>query len=587
MIAHTAPSRSADALRLAEIRRLSRGGEADTARSLATSAYDDAVDRGDHAGRAEIATELAWLCMMTGHAEDGIAYARIGVAISEAMGETDGECQSRAALAWLLSGWGDPRALDEAKGALLSTTGTGVVTAAIAHLSAGIVYYTLREFESALRHLQIAHGFAAEASDDVLQARVMLNIATVRAAVASTTGAPDGAHAQAARLMAQALERASSAGDCWAARIALCNLAELMVQLGRPEEGLALLERHGSLGGETCSPDRAHLDHTKAICRLAQGRLTEAETLLRDCLVNCREGNWIELRVQATGVLAEVLAAAARFEEAYEAQRDFHALYVLQSDADMQRRARAAATEHEMQSLAREVEAARAEAEALSKTNAALSARTDLLLRHSLEDGLTGLPNRRCLDQAFETMRTQTSPYAIAMIDIDHFKSVNDELSHLVGDRVLGTVARLLRDELRTEDLLARFGGEEFTAVIETGDGADASAIGERLRLAVRSGPWHRVARDLRVTVSVGIALGTEAADPFDVLAVADQRLRQAKRAGRDRVMSPVGLVGDVSDEATQARGASPWYRADQQDGGRLVPETQWIKSGHRPIDPH
>ncbi len=563
MIAHPAPSRSADNLRLAAIRRLSRGGEADTARSLAREAYEEAVSRGDHAGRAEIATELAWLCMMTGHAEDGIAYARTGVAIAEAMDDADGACQSRAALAWLLSGWGDPRALDEAKETLRQAVGTGVITGAIAHLSAGIVYYTVREFEIALRHLFNARDFAAEASDDVLQARVILNIATVRAAMAA--GAPAGARAEAAGLMANALERASLAGDCWAARIALCNLAELMAQEGRPEEGLALLGRHETLGGETCSPDRAHLDHTKAICRLAQGRLAEAETLLRQCLVNCREGNWIELRVQATAVLAEVLAAAGRYEEAYEAHRGFHALYVSQSDADMQRRARAVATEHEMQSLAREVEAARAEAEELTKTNAALAARTDLLLRHSLEDGLTGLPNRRCLDQAFETMRTHAPAYAIAMIDIDHFKSVNDGLSHLVGDRVLRTVARLLRDELRAQDLLARFGGEEFTAVIETGDAADAAAVGERLRLAVRSGPWHRVARDLQVTVSVGVALHDEAADPFEVLAVADERLRQAKCLGRDRVMSPIGLVGAVAGEALAALGDRLRRRANEE----------------------
>ncbi len=563
MIAPKVPFRSADSLRLAKIRILSRGGRAETAASLAREAYDDAVGRGDLAGRAEIATELAWLCMMMGHAEDGIAYARIGVAIFEAMGEAGGECQARGALAWLLSGIGDPRSLDEAERALLIAQGAGSDTAAVAHLSAGIVYYTLRECEFALRHLETANGFAVAAADDVLQARILLNIATVRSAMAETANAAPGARSEAAHVMASALDRASSAGDAWAARIALCNLAELMVHDGRPEDGLALLERHDTLGGETSSPDRAHLDHTRAVCRIAQGRLAEAETLLRNCLANCSEGNWIELRVQANSVLAEVLAAQGRHRQAYDAHRDFHALYVSQSDEAMQRRARAVATEHEMQSLAREVEAARAQTDELTKTNAALAARTDLLLRHSLEDGLTGLPNRRCLDQAFETTRAHASSYAIAMIDIDHFKSVNDELSHLVGDRVLRTVARLLRDELRVPDLLARYGGEEFTAVIETGDDDDASAIGERLRLAVRSGPWHRLARDLRVTVSVGVALWNEAADPYEVLAIADQRLRQAKRAGRDRVVSSIGIVGDVPDEARSALGERQWRQPD------------------------
>ncbi len=520
-----------------------------SAHDLARSTYADAVASGDLATRGEAAIALSWLCMMLGQTEEGIAFARVARAIVSATGDRNAEGRARAALSWLLSQVGDPDAVDEAeRGVAAADAGGDPASRCVAGMAAGIVYATLRQSGPALRHLGNAARLAALANDPVLGGRVALNRGVVRARTAEER--PDlGDEAgrlgldEAASITREAFAVAMAAGDGWAARIALCNLAEFLAKAGRATDGCALLDRHDDLGGETGAPDRAHLDHARALCRIAEARFDEAEAALRRCLGHCDQGNWTELRVLATADLSTALAGQGRFEEAYETHRRFHSLYQAESADGAQRRARAIAIEHEMEALTRDLATTRRRAEALARTNATLAARTDLLLRHSLEDSLTGLPNRRRLDQDLAVLSDADEPqggYAIAMIDIDHFKRVNDTLSHETGDRVLRTVARLLRDELRAPDVVARYGGEEFTAVIRSVDPVHATLIGERLRLAVRDHAWDALVPGLRVTVSIGIALDEEDADARSVLALADARLRLAKEAGRDRVVAEV-----------------------------------------------
>jgi diguanylate cyclase (GGDEF)-like protein len=121
------------------------------------------------------------------------------------------------------------------------------------------------------------------------------------------------------------------------------------------------------------------------------------------------------------------------------------------------------------------------------------------------------------------------------VIDIDHFKTFNDRFGHPAGDRVLRRVAHLLRGALRRTDFLARFGGEEFVAVLPGTDLGGAVEVAEWLRRAVADGPW--VGRG--VTVSIGAAtLGPEPARPGRLIRAADRALYRAKAAGRNRVCS-------------------------------------------------
>lgn len=164
----------------------------------------------------------------------------------------------------------------------------------------------------------------------------------------------------------------------------------------------------------------------------------------------------------------------------------------------------------------------------------------DDLRRQACEDGLTGLANRSHLDtvlaQEFGRARRFGRPLALVMCDIDHFKRVNDEYRHQTGDEVLRRVAAILRDHCRCVDTVGRFGGEEFVLVLPETRLGEAARIGERIRIAVEAYPWSALRPDLRVSVSMGVTDDLTVLYPERMLAAADAKLYEAKRAGRNRV---------------------------------------------------
>ena len=166
----------------------------------------------------------------------------------------------------------------------------------------------------------------------------------------------------------------------------------------------------------------------------------------------------------------------------------------------------------------------------------------------SVTDELTGLNNRRALlDQANRLFAQSTrsgTPVSLALIDIDHFKQVNDEHGHPTGDRILVAFAMLLKEVVRRADVVARVGGEEFCVLMPATDATGASELCERLRHAVaehtfRGAPGQ--AEALTITISAGVTTTrTDTAPPDDSFAAlyprADQALYQAKQNGRNRV---------------------------------------------------
>jgi two-component system, cell cycle response regulator len=155
------------------------------------------------------------------------------------------------------------------------------------------------------------------------------------------------------------------------------------------------------------------------------------------------------------------------------------------------------------------------------------------------EDALTGLANRRFilaqLAGAVSAARRHERPLSVAIIDIDHFKSVNDEHGHAAGDRVLAAVASAMREQLRAEDQLGRLGGEEFLALLPDSNGPAAGTAAEKLRSEIAALAVEHEGRDLGVTISAGWA-AWEGEAPEELLRRADEALYGAKRAGRDRV---------------------------------------------------
>ncbi len=160
--------------------------------------------------------------------------------------------------------------------------------------------------------------------------------------------------------------------------------------------------------------------------------------------------------------------------------------------------------------------------------------------RAAHEDALTGLHNHRHADLTLplplERARQGGLEICVAMLDVDHFKRINDRFGHGVGDLVLQQLGERLRQEMRGAELLARIGGQEFLLVRLGLPVQQMAAICERLREAVSAHDWEATAAGLQVRVSIGIAGGPPMLQFSDLLDQADAALYAAKRAGRDRV---------------------------------------------------
>jgi diguanylate cyclase (GGDEF)-like protein len=157
-------------------------------------------------------------------------------------------------------------------------------------------------------------------------------------------------------------------------------------------------------------------------------------------------------------------------------------------------------------------------------------------------DGLTGVANKRylmeILDRDWEHAVHEGSSLALLMMDLDKFKSINDTHGHPAGDAVLVEFARRARSVVRSTDLLARFGGEEFSVLMAHADLAEASEVAERIREAVAARPILFEETSIPVTVSIGLAVAHPKGNdrPADLIAQADALLYEAKQAGRNRV---------------------------------------------------
>jgi len=259
------------------------------------------------------------------------------------------------------------------------------------------------------------------------------------------------------------------------------------------------------------------------------GRLDEAQANLDEALRACDELDMAQFRLLVLQEQAELLAARGEYQRAYELHKTFHA-----DTEALHRRQRAA------QALAQQ---------AMFETREARR-EARLFREQALRDPLTGLRNRRFVTEMLPAMIDDAArtgrPLSVAMLDLDHFKRVNDTISHDAGDRVLIAVAELLRAAVdrpgESDDgeggFVARLGGEEFLVVLPDTTAAEAVQHFEALRLAIQGHDWRPIAGDIPLTVSIG-TITTKGEQPTHlVLSEADRRLHAAKNGGRDRVVA-------------------------------------------------
>jgi diguanylate cyclase (GGDEF)-like protein len=183
----------------------------------------------------------------------------------------------------------------------------------------------------------------------------------------------------------------------------------------------------------------------------------------------------------------------------------------------------------------------------------------------AMRDGLTELFNRRIFDEtlAQKVKCPDMRPVSLLMIDMDNFKQVNDTFGHQAGDQVLKTVAKILKESCRGQDLVARFGGEEFAIILSQTKAATAHAIAQRIRNRLAKTAFTFDDRQLHMTASIGLATCTEGSTIFtsNLVKQADRALYQAKKAGKNRVCV---FPDDLLTEATST--------FDAESFGSLVP---------------
>lgn len=218
------------------------------------------------------------------------------------------------------------------------------------------------------------------------------------------------------------------------------------------------------------------------------------------------------------------------FRSALAVMRDVHATVMKQRDYRSQISAQIYAAKMDLERAQKEAEDHKKKVSLLENYNISLQAQAN-------EDPLTRLPNRRSLEDFMKRrFDSSTSTMAFVMCDIDFFKKVNDNFSHLVGDDVLREIGKLIRDSLRPNDFAARIGGEEFSIILDQCKEEHMIVTCDRIRKIIEKFDWSKVSPKLRITMSFGVTYYHHGDTLLTLMARSDAALYAAKHNGRNRV---------------------------------------------------
>ena len=373
-------------------------------------------------------------------------------------------------------------------------------------------------FEQARERYQQAERFAVASGDVQRQLAVQNNLAYSEL----EAGDAERAWEVVQRLQAVAAEQRSDLNPNY-----LDTVAQVQIALGRYAEAeqAARASIHACSGSWEQEVDSlAQFMATLAVAQRHLGATAAAQDTLDRCRLLCDERNLTKISVQILQEQAELYGACGEFQRAFLMYKAFHAadskLISQQREAQARTRQAMFETAEAREDAARFREQAR-------------------------RDPLTGLPNRRYLDEHLPSMIDNAEgvgeALVAAVIDVDHFKRVNDTFSHQIGDQVLVVVAGLLAAAVPASTseftgFAARTGGEEFLLILPGIDPKAAAPHLEAVRRDIAAYPWQMLATGLTVTASIGMTATRVDITPSGLLARADELMYAAKQAGRDRV---------------------------------------------------
>jgi diguanylate cyclase (GGDEF)-like protein len=318
----------------------------------------------------------------------------------------------------------------------------------------------------------------------------------------------------------------------------LGNLGEVLLHQGELSQAGSLLQRaHATARTQNQHAHRWRVEATLGHWLLATEQPGQALALVEATLAEMGPDAPAQTAQRAHHVAYLAQRSLGRYKRALEHFEQVERIDRRRTTAQLRALSELFVTRIEAQQALSQAELARQEAQAQRQ-------RAAEALEAAERDPLTGLGNRRRLTRLFgeELPRHQRAmaPLAVALIDIDHFKPINDEFGHPTGDAVLTAVAQLLRENMRAGDVVARMGGEEFVAVLRETAPARALETCERLRERIARHVFPMLPAERRITVSIGVAH----VPPYDsaaLLRAADGALYEAKRGGRDRVRAAGG----------------------------------------------
>jgi len=352
---------------------------------------------------------------------------------------------------------------------------------------------------------------------------------------------------EALELMRAAAGLAEGQGNPFNEALARTNLVSILVKLGEYDEA----REHGRLGkilSRASGYRSLEIDIDAQLAELvrAAGRFDEATAMMEAQLTDPDIEEEPKLLAKLHLSLFEMHKAGGRYEQALRHHERLHKLLLRMT-------VQTAGLQSQMLINTIEMEQARHELQHSQLEAKVARSRAEELDGQAHTDPLTDLPNRRALDRELPWMmghaENRDQPLCAAMIDLDHFKQVNDRFGHGTGDQVLEIIASMLRTFVRDTDLAVRIGGEEFLLVFSDTNLEAASQACERLLMSVRSYNWESVSPELTCTVSVGLA-ALQAHETVSVwLARSDAALYEAKRGGRNRtcVAAPSTVLPVVS----------------------------------------